>query len=140
MSLSKTLNHCFVFRMGRTKAVGPMCCVTHVIEPSALIQKRRGSPLPGCGCAALVNPYKVLHNWVSELISSITYLSEILYILSALSTLFGRYAVRLRYYYNYYHYCRACRRTIESSVVTFIQRSMVRVPLQLTCLCSTLDH
>ena len=43
VSLSKTLNHCFVLRMGR-KAVGPMCCVTHVKEPSALIEKRRGSP------------------------------------------------------------------------------------------------
>ena len=27
VSLSKTLNHCFVLRMGR-KVVGPMCCVT----------------------------------------------------------------------------------------------------------------
>ena len=25
-------------------AVAPMCCVTHVKEPSALIKKRRGSP------------------------------------------------------------------------------------------------
>ena len=31
--------------MGR-KAVGPMCCVMHVKEPSALIEKRRGSPRP----------------------------------------------------------------------------------------------
>ena len=41
VSLSKTLNHCFVLRMGR-KAVGPMCCVTHVKEssaPSALFEK-----------------------------------------------------------------------------------------------------
>ena len=29
--------------MGR-KAVGPMCCVTQVKEPSALIEKRGGSP------------------------------------------------------------------------------------------------
>ena len=29
--------------MGR-KAVGPVCCVMHVKEPSALIEKRRGSP------------------------------------------------------------------------------------------------
>ena len=35
--------HCFVLRMGR-KAVGPMGCVMHVKEPSALIEKRRGSP------------------------------------------------------------------------------------------------
>ena len=42
VSLSKTLNHCLVLRMGR-KAVGPMCCVTLVKEPSALIEKRRGS-------------------------------------------------------------------------------------------------
>ena len=34
------LNHCFNLRMGR-KDVGPMCCVTHVQEPSALIEKRR---------------------------------------------------------------------------------------------------
>ena len=39
----KTINHCFVLRMGR-KAVGPMCCVKHIKEPSALIEKRRGSP------------------------------------------------------------------------------------------------
>ena len=43
VSLSKTLNHCFVLRMGRN-AIGPMCCVMHVKEPSALIEKRRGSP------------------------------------------------------------------------------------------------
>ena len=42
--------------------------------------------------------------WVSEFITAITYLSESLYIiLSALSTLFGRYVryIRLRYYYYY---------------------------------------
>ena len=37
--------------MGR-KAVGTMCCVTHLKEPSALIEKRRGCPgvpsLIGC--------------------------------------------------------------------------------------------
>ena len=43
VSLSKTLNHCCILRMGR-KTVGPMCCVTHVKEHSALIAKRRGSP------------------------------------------------------------------------------------------------
>ena len=43
VSLSKTLDHCFVLWMGRN-AIGPMCCVTHVKEPSALIEKRRGSP------------------------------------------------------------------------------------------------
>ena len=44
VSLSKTLNHyCFILRMG-CKAVGPVCCVMHVKEPSALIVKRRGSP------------------------------------------------------------------------------------------------
>ena len=54
VSLSKTLNHCFVLQMGR-KAVGPMCCVTHVKEPSALIEKKRGfAPL------FLVNPCKPL--------------------------------------------------------------------------------
>ena len=36
VSLSETL-------LGR-KAVCPMCCVTHLEEPSALIEKRRGSP------------------------------------------------------------------------------------------------
>ena len=42
----------------------------------------------------------MLKNWVSEFITVITYLSESLYILSALSTLFGRYVryIRLRYY------------------------------------------
>ena len=29
VSLSKTLDHCFILRMERN-AVGPMCCVTHV--------------------------------------------------------------------------------------------------------------
>ena len=50
MSLSKTLSHCFILRLER-KTVGPMCCVRHVKEPSALIEKRWGSPrVPGCGC------------------------------------------------------------------------------------------
>ncbi len=40
-----SLNHyCYVLRMG-CKAVGPVCCVMHVKEPSTLIVKRRGSPL-----------------------------------------------------------------------------------------------
>ena len=44
VSLSKTLNHnSFVLRMGH-KAVGPVCCVIHVKEPSTLIVKRRGLP------------------------------------------------------------------------------------------------
>ena len=38
----RTLNHCFVLWMGR-KTVGPVCCVTHVKEPSALIKMKRGS-------------------------------------------------------------------------------------------------
>ena len=42
----------------------------------------------------LVNPYKVLHNRVSELITAISYLSGSLYIiLGALSTLFGTCAI-----------------------------------------------
>ena len=51
----------------------------------------------------LVNPYKVLNNWVSKFITAITYLSESLYILSALSTLLGRYVryIRLQYYTMY---------------------------------------
>ena len=37
VSLSKILNHnCFVLRMGR-KAVGPVCCIMHVKEPTTLI-------------------------------------------------------------------------------------------------------
>ena len=58
----------YVLRMG-CKAVGPMCCVTRVKEPSALI------------------------------IPAYTYLSESLFILKALSTLFGRYVryIRQRY-------------------------------------------
>ena len=63
------------------KGVGPMCCVTHVKEPSALIGKRRG--LPRCSWLwllnapqHLVNPYKVITNWVSKFITAITYLSE----------------------------------------------------------------
>ena len=48
------------------KAIGPMCCVTHVKEPSALIEKRRGfAPVFLAGLAAycathLVNYYMVL--------------------------------------------------------------------------------
>ena len=62
VSLSKTL------WMGR-KAVGPVCCVMHVKEPTI---KRRG--LPRCfwfgwlqiAAHHLVNPYKVLsYKWVS---------------------------------------------------------------------------
>ena len=79
-----------------------MCCVTHVNEPSALIEKRRGLPL--CSwlwllfAPYLVNHNKVLTNWVSKFITAITYLSERLYILGALSTFFGRYVryIRLR--------------------------------------------
>ena len=41
---SKTLNHhCSVLQMG-SKAIGSVCCVMHVKEPSALIVKRRGLP------------------------------------------------------------------------------------------------
>ena len=44
VSFSKTLNHnCFVLRMGR-KAVGPVCCVIHVKEPSIHLSLRRGLP------------------------------------------------------------------------------------------------
>ena len=75
------------------KPLVPMCCVTHIKEPSALIEKIRGSP--GCSWLwllyapqHLVNPYKVLTNRVSKFITAITYLSESLS-LSALSTLFG---------------------------------------------------
>ena len=51
VSLSKSLNHCFVLWMGR-KAVGPMCCVTHVKEPSSLIKKEKGGrpAFFGCDC------------------------------------------------------------------------------------------
>ena len=43
--LSKTLNHCFVLRMGR-KAVGPVCCVTHIKELT--YRKEKGfTPVPG---------------------------------------------------------------------------------------------
>ena len=45
-------NHCFVLRKG-SKAVGPMCFVTPVKEPSALIGKRRGSP--NCSWLWLLN-------------------------------------------------------------------------------------
>ena len=34
-------HNCFVLRMGR-KAVGPVCCVMHVKEPSTLIVKEKG--------------------------------------------------------------------------------------------------
>ena len=44
VSLSKILDHnCSVLRMGR-KAVGPVCCVMHVKEPSTLIVKEKGRP------------------------------------------------------------------------------------------------
>ncbi len=42
---SKTLNHdCFVLQMGR-KAVGPVCCVTHVKEPSAHRKEKGFAPV-----------------------------------------------------------------------------------------------
>ncbi len=42
VSLSKTLNHyCFILRMGR-KAVGLVCCVMHVEEPSYTYRKEKG--------------------------------------------------------------------------------------------------
>ena len=42
VSLTKTFNHCFLLRMG-CKAVGPMCSVNALKEPSTLIEKGRGS-------------------------------------------------------------------------------------------------
>ena len=42
--ISKTRNHCDVIRMGR-KSIGPLCCVTHVKEPSALYWKEKGFAL-----------------------------------------------------------------------------------------------
>ena len=86
VSWSKTLNHCFVLRMGR-KAVGKRSQCTY--------RKEKGFALVFLAVAALcaIAPCKPfeLNNWVSEFITAITYLSESLYILSALSTLFGRY-------------------------------------------------
>ena len=66
--------------MGR-KAVGPMCCVTHVKEPSALIEKEKGlAPVfLTVNLVYLVNPYKVLNNKVSEFISAITFLEACIY-------------------------------------------------------------
>ena len=98
VSLNKTLNHWFVLQMGR-KAVGPMCCVTHVKDPSALIEKKKGFARVFLAVAAecAEAPCKVLHNWVSELSLVTWYNSESLYIPS---TLFGRYVryIRLQYY------------------------------------------
>ena len=60
----------------------------------------------------------MLNNWVSEFITAITYLSESLYILSALSTLFGRYVryIRLRYY------------IITCAVTHSLERRLVNLP------------
>ena len=56
VSLSKTLNHdAFNIRMGH-KALGTVCCVLQVKEPSALIEKRMVHTAP----QHLVNPYIVL--------------------------------------------------------------------------------
>lgn len=42
VSLSKTPDHdCFVLRMGR-KAVGPVCCTTHVNEPRNTYREKKG--------------------------------------------------------------------------------------------------
>ncbi len=50
--ISKTFNHdCFVLRMGR-KAVGPMCCVMLVKEPSDTYRKEKGSALVFLAVAA----------------------------------------------------------------------------------------
>ena len=40
-SLSRTLSHFFVLQMGR-KAVGPVCCVTHVKRTECTYQKEKG--------------------------------------------------------------------------------------------------
>ena len=82
----------------------PLLCVGWDVKPlvpCVVLRKEKG--LPWCSWLwrlyapqHLVNPYKVLHNWVSEF----TYLSDSLHILNTLSTLFGRYMryVRLRCY------------------------------------------
>ena len=48
--------------MGR-KAVGPVCCITHVKEPSALIEKRRGLPgVPGLISAQDIAPQHLVNH------------------------------------------------------------------------------
>ena len=73
VSVSKTIDHCFVLQMGR-KAVGPMCCVTNVKETGALIRKENGFAPVFLSVAALcaTSPCKplVLNIWVSEFITA----------------------------------------------------------------------
>ncbi len=100
VSLSKTLNHYyFVLRMGR-KAVGLVCCVTHVKEPSSLIEKRRGPPRCSwfdwqhIAPQHLVNHYMVLCEGVGLILQK-----------RCPKYLAGKYSRRYtNTFYYYYHY------------------------------------
>ena len=120
VKLSKTLQQCFVLWMGR-KAVGPICCVTNVKWPSALIEKWRGSPgVPGCGCRIRRSTLSIK---VLEFITAMTYLSESLYKPSALSTLFDRYVRYIRR--RYYEICMNKKAYVEYVRAQTISRLMV---------------
>ncbi len=52
--------------MGR-KAVGPVCCVMHIREPSYNYRKEKGFAPKFLGCAtAPCKPLNVLYKWVSQ--------------------------------------------------------------------------
>ena len=68
VSVSKTLNHCFVLWMGR-KAVGPVCCVMHIKETQCTYQKEKGfAPVFLVWLAAYcaIAPCKPLHGAIKE--------------------------------------------------------------------------
>ena len=99
-----SFNHCFVLRMGRKSRWSHVLC-NACKTTQCTNQKEKGFALVFLVVAAVapcIDPYKVLTNWFSEFITVISYLSESLYKLSALSTLFGRFVRCIRLWYYYY--------------------------------------
>jgi hypothetical protein len=93
-----SFNHCFVLRMGRKSHWSHVLC-NACKRTQCTNQKEKGFAPVFLVVAAVVpriDPYKVLTSWFSEFITVTTYLSESLYKLSALSTLFGRFVRYIR--------------------------------------------
>ena len=93
------------------KATGPVCYVTHVKEPSAVIKKRRGwFDWQRIVQQHIVNHYMVLCKRISFQTSNIVphTLQEILYITAPGVSLSDGYVSYIRshfyYYYCYYYY------------------------------------
>ena len=108
VSKQDTWPWCLVLWMGR-KAIGPVCCITLIKEPSTLIEKWRGSPR----CSwfnwqhtvpkHLVNHYMVLFQRSRSHNSNVVphTLQEILYVKMPWASLSDGYANNVRsHYYN----------------------------------------